>query len=195
MNDLDSSTPGYEELASPTANWGDGWWPIGEFQGSLNGQGYEIRDLSISRPDENYVGLFREIGKGGRIARIGVVNITVVGADEVGGLTGYNRGIISDCCAAGSVTGGMAVGGLVGANGNTVNHSCSTSSVSGEVAVGGLVGLNDAIISDCCAAGSVSGGYDAVGGLVGINHAGTVSKLLRHRQRHWQFDCRRPGGT
>ena len=29
MNDLDSTTAGYEELASPTANGGKGWEPIG----------------------------------------------------------------------------------------------------------------------------------------------------------------------
>src|SRR3989337_443137 len=29
MNDLDSTTPGYEELASETANQGEGWQPIG----------------------------------------------------------------------------------------------------------------------------------------------------------------------
>jgi hypothetical protein len=29
MNDLDSTTDGYEELASPTANGGKGWQPIG----------------------------------------------------------------------------------------------------------------------------------------------------------------------
>ena len=29
MNDLDSATPGYQELASPTANTGKGWEPLG----------------------------------------------------------------------------------------------------------------------------------------------------------------------
>ena len=42
MNDLDSTTAGYEELASPTANGGKGWEPIGFFYeapfiGSLDG--------------------------------------------------------------------------------------------------------------------------------------------------------------
>jgi len=51
VNNLDSTTDGYEELTSPTANQGKGWIPIGSldwwrFIGSLDGQGYEIRDLS-----------------------------------------------------------------------------------------------------------------------------------------------------
>jgi hypothetical protein len=49
MNDLDSTTSGYEELAGPTANGGKGWQPIGstnetgaeEFHGTLDGGGYE----------------------------------------------------------------------------------------------------------------------------------------------------------
>jgi hypothetical protein len=53
MNDLDAATPGYAELASPTANQGKGWQAIGtsdnRFTGSFDGQGYEIRDLFIDR--------------------------------------------------------------------------------------------------------------------------------------------------
>ena len=29
MNDINSTTPGYQELAGPTANGGQGWKPIG----------------------------------------------------------------------------------------------------------------------------------------------------------------------
>jgi hypothetical protein len=32
MNDLDSTTPGYQELASPSADGGKGWQPIAAFQ-------------------------------------------------------------------------------------------------------------------------------------------------------------------
>jgi hypothetical protein len=66
MNDLDSTAAGYQEVAGPTANDGKGWQPIGTwgdsgrhyFDGILLGQGYEIRDLFINRPDEDNVGLF-----------------------------------------------------------------------------------------------------------------------------------------
>ena len=46
MNDLDSTTAGYAELASPTAHQGKGWEPIGtwaeRFTGIFHSQGYEI---------------------------------------------------------------------------------------------------------------------------------------------------------
>jgi hypothetical protein len=71
MNDLDSTTYGYDELASETADNATGWQPIGTdlypFTGTFDGQGYEISDLFIDRPDADYVGVFGFLGGGGVI--------------------------------------------------------------------------------------------------------------------------------
>jgi len=215
MNDLDSTTAGYEELASPTANQGKGWEPIGTFfpewgfmgfTGTFDGQGHEIRDLFINRPGEDDVGLFiglNEIYGEGVIKDIGVVNTTVTGGEDVGGLVGKNAGTVSNSYSSGSVTGNNRVGSLVGANSGTVNNSYSTGSVmgssehagglvgdnsgtvtksyssgsvTGEVVVGGLVGWNfvEGTVSNCHSTGSVSGN-SGVGGLVGVNFIGSVS--------------------
>ena len=128
MNDLDSTTAGYTELASPTANQGKGWQPIGSeysfFAGSFDGQGYEIRDLFINRPDETSVGLFSTVDEEGVIENIGVVNANVTGYDFVGGLAGFNDGTLSNSYSTGSVSGNMDVGGLVGFNDwGTVSNS------------------------------------------------------------------------
>jgi hypothetical protein len=110
MNDLDSTTAGYIELASETANGGRGWEPIGtsdetsdeKFTGIFNGQGYEIRDLFINRPDENYVGLFthiswiRHIDNVGVIENVGMVNADVTGSAQVGVLVGHNEGMVNN---------------------------------------------------------------------------------------------------
>ena len=121
MNDLDSKTAGYQELASPTANGGRGWDPIGvsdydaPFIGSLDGGGYEIRDLFINRPDKYGVGLFSAVGGAGVVQDIGVVNFTVAGYVPVGALVGWNGGFVVKCyCTMGNVTGDSDVGGLVG---------------------------------------------------------------------------------
>jgi hypothetical protein len=121
MNDLDSTTAGYEELASPTANGGEGWEPIGFFYeapfiGSLDGGEYEIRDLFINRPDQdNAVGLFGCVHEVAVIKDIGVVNFTVAGMGWVGALVGDNDGFVVNChCTMGNVTGDWDVGGLVG---------------------------------------------------------------------------------
>jgi hypothetical protein len=180
MNDLDSTTAGYEELASPTANQGTGWQPIGtsdeQFIGSFDGQGYEIKDLFINRPDEDYVGLFGEVGEEGVTKDIGAMNVTVIGNDYVGGLVGHSDGVVSNSYSTGSVTGDEHVGGLVGHNGGIVSNSYSSGGVTGDERVGGLVGWNQATLSNSYSSCSVTGNW-SVGGLVGDNwyYEGTVS--------------------
>jgi len=180
MNDLDSTTAGYEELASPTANEGKGWQPIigtgdDPFTGTFDGQGYEIRDLFTNRPDEDFVGLFGIVDERGRIEDIGVVNADVTGNSGVGGLVGANAGIVSNSYSTSSVTGVGWVGGLMGGNSGTVSNSYSTGNVTSDYGVGGLVALNDEVgtVSNSYSTGSVTG-KEGVGGLVGAN-SGTVS--------------------
>jgi hypothetical protein len=180
MNDLGSATAGYVELGSETANQGEGWQPIGTsddgFIGSFDGQGYEIRDLFINRPDEDYVGLFGEVGQEGVTKDISVVNLTVIGDHYVGGLVGHTEGTATNCYAAGRVTGQEHIGCLVGHNGGIVSNSHSSGSVIGDSRVGGLVGWNQATLSDSYATCSVTGN-SSVGGLVGDNwhYKGSVS--------------------
>jgi len=180
MNNLDSTTAGYTELARATANDGNGWQPIGNeshpFTGSFYGQGYEIRDLFIDRPEENEVGLFGFVDGGGIIENVGVVNATVTGNEWVGGLVGYNKGgTVTDSYSTGRVKGYMRVGGLVGWNQGTVSKSYSTVVVTIARSVGGLVGYNTGTVDSSYSSGSVTG-YEYVGGLVGTNHwFGTVS--------------------
>jgi hypothetical protein len=184
MNDLDSTTAGYTRLASQTAHGGKGWDPIDNFRGSFDGQGYEIRDLFINRPREDYAGLFGFVDYGADIQNVGVVNATVIGADYVGGLAGHSHGTVSDSYSTGSVTGNDGVGGLVGKNDNgAVNDSYSNSSVNGDEYVGGLVGKNVVPLSTIPIRGTVSNSHSIgsvtgdrwVGGLMGENLRGTVS--------------------
>jgi len=157
MNDLDSTTAGYEELASPTANEGKGWQPIGDlydpstdpFTGSFNGQGYEIRDLFINRPDEHYLGLFGYVGEVGVIEDIGAVNVTVNGFSSVGGLVGENDGTVSKSYSTGSVTGSWYVGGLMGSsNEDTVSNSFWDTETSGQATSDGGTGKNTTEMQD-----------------------------------------------
>jgi hypothetical protein len=171
MNALNSTTPGWEALASPTANGGKGWQPIVSFNSIFDGQGYEIRDLSINRTDESGVGLFGDVDKGGVVRNVTVVNATVTGMRNVGGLVGWNEGTVSSSNFTGSVNGSNEyVGGLVGRNdGGTVENSYSTGSVSGGSSVGGLVGGNEGKVDDFYSISNLIGSDMHVGGLVGWN--------------------------
>jgi hypothetical protein len=186
MNDLDATTAGYQELASPTANQTKGWEPIGIYEqgeafdpfiGTLDGQGYEIRDLFINRPDEVGVGLFGAIvewDEGGIIENLSVVNSNITGDIGVGGLVGLNGGTVSNCYCTGKVTGESRVGGLVGFSIATVSHSSSSGNVTGySFLAGGLIGYNTGNVSNSYSHARMTGGL-GVGGLVGGNDGGTV---------------------
>jgi uncharacterized repeat protein (TIGR02543 family) len=104
------------------------------------------------------------------------------GSAYFGGLVGINftTGVITDCYAAGAVTGrdgfGTMMGGLVGSNAGSVANCHAICMVVGHSGVGGLVGVNDgdnisgfhASISNCYASGDLSG-TTIIGGLVGQN--------------------------
>jgi hypothetical protein len=178
MNNLDSTTSGYTELASSTANDGQGWQPIGiwpnPFTGSFDGQGFEIRNLFINRPDQDTVGLFSFVNTGATIANIVLRDADVTGELYAGALAGHNRGSLSNCYGTGNVAGDTFVGGLVGENGGTVSNSYSTATVNGSSEIGGLIGQNHGTVSKSYATGGASGD-SYVGGLVGWNHDGTVN--------------------
>jgi hypothetical protein len=185
MNDLDSTTPGYEELASPRANGGKGWQAIGwgywasalsgiqllgeVFKGAFDGCGYVIRDLSINRDSWGGLGLFGCVGEEGIIKNVTLTNATVTNGEAVGGLVTLNGSTVRSLDVAPM----SPVGILSGYNGGTVSNCYATGNASGEGGVGGLVGENDGTVSNCYGRGSVSGN-DLVGGLVGVN-SGTVS--------------------
>jgi hypothetical protein len=179
MNDID---------ASDTATWNDddtttdtleGFAPIGSngnpFLGVFDGMGHKISGLVINRSSTDYVGLFGYVGSGGKASHLGLVNGSVTGSSNVGGLVGYNDyGTITDCHVTGSVTGNNSyIGGLVGDNPGTVTECYATGSVTGNSYVGALVGYNPGTVTECHATGAVTGTL-YVGGLVGYNSYGTV---------------------
>jgi hypothetical protein len=182
MNDLDSSTAGYTELASGVANQGKGWQPIGtydtSFTGTFDGHGYAIKDLFINRPEEDMTGLFRCVGEGGFVKSVGVVEASVTSTMAVGGLVGFNEGgTVSNCYATGSINGYDAIGGLVGFNGEgTISNCYAMGMIAGGSMLGGLVGDNRGTVSNSYATGNINGYGEQIGGLVGSNYEeGTVS--------------------
>ena len=168
---------------------GEGWRPVGSatyvngtlqeenpFNTSFEGNGNTIDHLYIQRSTTDYIGLFRYTGRNSTLRNIGLRTVSVSGNNLVGGLVGYNNGIISQSFATGAILGAYSVGGLVGVNDNgIISQSYATGSVTGAYNVGGLVGWNNGTISQSYATGAVSG-IGNVGGLVGVNDNGTISQ-------------------
>lgn len=169
--------------ASETSSWhdGEGFDPIGEdcvaeFNGTFDGNGYEITDLKTGSDIADCVGMFGKVGTESKIKNVSLVNAEATGQFAVGSLIGINQGTIKDSYASGSVVRGYMSGGLIGENkGGTVKRSYASVSVdgSGFFIVGGLVGENSGVVNKSYATGSVSG-PKVVGGLVGGNYNGTI---------------------
>ncbi len=145
------------------------------FTGTFDGNGHKITNFTINSGSICYLGLFGCISSGGAVKNLGLENFAVSGSSGsyyIGGLVGYNYGIISDCYSTGSVYGQGEVGGLVGKNDGSISNSYSKSTVSstfGSGYVGGLAADNLGSITNCYSTGVVSDGTFYVGGLVGEN--------------------------
>lgn len=149
VNDIDCSV---------TSTWDSekGFFPIGtgsatdSFNGTFDGNGYEISNLYINRTSRSDVGLFRQIAWRGIVKNVGLVDFNFSGSHNTASITGTNYGEIKYSYSIGyvSVPKGNDGAGFVGVSyGNIsdsyaiVNVSCGTaySRCSGFVATGGTV--------------------------------------------------------
>jgi hypothetical protein len=176
--------------ASGTAQWNDGsgFDPIGgnpsddntapAFNGSLDGDNHKITELTISRSNENQVGLFGGI-QSARITQLSLVNATVDGSKRVGALVGKDgyQSNINNILVSGSISGSDSTGGLIGQTfAGTVQYTEASVTVSGGLSTGGLVGKSlsskaeQGTIKNATVTGTVTGD-DVAGGLIGRNSA------------------------
>ena len=156
MNDIDLSGINWVSIGSSSSG----------FSGELNGNGYVIKNLTMTANSSNLQGLFGYI-ENGKVSNLGLEAAHIAGSYLSGILSEEAKNaIISNCYSTGFVGGDDSCGGLVGAmTGGTITNSYSSASVYSGV-VGGLIGSGDGTtISNCYATGSLSGGTQ--GGLVG----------------------------
>ncbi|MDH7599715.1 MAG: GLUG motif-containing protein [Sedimentisphaerales bacterium] len=149
---------------------GNNFQPIGTplvpFTGSFDGDGHKLKNLSLSRPREAFVGLFRNIARSampgqfmtGLVSNLTLESAQVTGCFQVGTIAGLNGGTILSCAVQGSIRADEMLGVLAGRN------------------------MRDALILSCqsrCSVGlgGVSrpdGWFEVAGGLVGRNLGGLV---------------------
>jgi len=157
-----------------------GWDPIGdsisEFTGTIDGNGYEIREFYTNRPQSYRFGLFGYTSGEAEIKNVSLVEVDMNGASRLGSLVGQNYGSIENSHVTGDVERGSSlVGGLVGWNEGNIKNSSAATNMSGGISTGGgLVGHNEGVIESSHATGDVIGDHK-VGGLVGYNRRGMVS--------------------
>ncbi|MCJ7638195.1 MAG: hypothetical protein MUO21_11960, partial [Nitrososphaeraceae archaeon] len=173
---------------SDTINWnaGEGFLPMGDypnyFDGTLDGQGYNITNLYLNPSIYVATGLFGEIGSG-EVRNLGLINVSVsqfYGA-VAGAVAGYiENGLIDNVFVTGLVNtnGGGETGGFVGLVdlNASVSNSYSTAYVVADSYAGGFVGYTYGSINNSYATGNVYAISDSAGGLVGFADSGSSIK-------------------
>lgn len=150
------------------------WTPIGTesrpYTGNFDGGGHTITGLKIDKSGTDYVGLIGCLGSEGKVQNVTLTNISVSGANCVGGIAGQNYGTVENCSVNGTVTGkGFTdTGGIAGSNYGTISGCSAEETVTGSVNVGGIAGGSylGVIIDGCHSTAAVSG-ISSVGGVVG----------------------------
>ena len=130
-----------------------GWDPIASFTGSFNGQGHAIYGLKGSRG-----GLFENIGSGGTVKNLRIIDHRLVGPGRLGAVADSNNGTVSRCYTKsaftlsdmpsfGSSSQVATVGGVVGYSYGTVEYCrndgivyATTTMGSSSPHIGGIVG-------------------------------------------------------
>ena len=168
MNDIDLSS--YSNW-DPIGDWDN------EFNGILDGNGHVIKNLTINRPNEDYVGLFGYINNS-EIKNLQLINVDIKGLGTVGAITGasYRNDVIKNCIVSGNIEGNSdgtqatGTGGIIGYAGETEITNCTfNGNIKGTGNTGGIVGHNDrGGISECSTSGTINGKL-RTGGIVGSN--------------------------
>ena len=140
--------------------------PIGNstnpFIGHFNGNQYKIKNLTIHRKDDNFIGMFGVIGDTGKVNDLDLYINTIEGNMNVGGLAGRNSGTIER----------VSVTSLDSQN-KVIGHANL---------IGGFTGENTGTISNCSAIVNVEAENVAAGGFVGIHHTvnGKITNSFYH---------------
>ena len=152
----------------------EGFTPIKEFRGSLNGNGYRIDGIKISDNSQR-AGLFESV-EGGTVKNL-TVDADIAVKDIAGVIAGENSGTIEGCCVTGYVdVGGGNGGGICGINRGKIEDclSCVYSVKAGSFA-GGIAGQNFDEIKNCLSAAETVTSDMYSGGISGTNSGGRIS--------------------
>ena len=184
------------------------------FRGSFDGNGKTISGLFINNSEHGCLGLFgcfngseiKNLGVEGTIKGRSIIggvagcilnggsiincysNVTVIGEENVGGITGYLSGSIVNCYSVGEINGSRYVGGIAGSMGADNNFKVINCYVTGAVfggfVVGGVIGRihsNSNIITGCAALNpSVMHPLRSdsfLGRIIGNNYGGTAEMV------------------
>lgn len=190
---MDAYTFDNSPIAPDTDQSSNSYTGENRFAGTLDGQGHQISNLTITRPGISYniglIGLTTSLGPSPwQVKNLGLeeVNISVGDSSEyLGGLVsrGYG-GSISDSYVTGSITSGnnaVKMGGLMGfASGTHISNCyamCTVTNGTGSLSTGGAIGYlasSTGQLDKCYSTGKVESEstVSTIGALVGNLYSG-----------------------
>ena len=165
------------------------WTPIKHYGGTFDGAQHTISGIYCYSDTIAEAGIFQLTTSSATVENIGVLDsyYCLKEGYDVGGIVGYNSGIIRNCYNAGMVNSlynnDNYLGGICGVNeGGTIIGCYNTGKVSNAVwgtRAGGICGRSTNKILNCYNTGSVTGG-SRVGGICGSNDSFTTSGRIEN---------------
>ena len=165
------------------------WTPIQQYDGTFDGARHTISGIYCVSDTIEEAGIFQNTIDNAIVENIGVLDsyYCLKKGYNVGGIVGYNCGIIRNCYNEGMVSSlynnDNYLGGICGMNGGGTITGCYNK---GKVAnsvwgtrAGGICGRSTNKILNCYNTGSVTGGY-MVGGICGSNASSTTSGRIEN---------------
>lgn len=165
------------------------WTPIQQYGGTFDGAQHTISGIYCVSDTIDEAGIFQNTIDNAIVENIGVLDsyYCLKEGYNVGGIVGFNSGIIRNCYNEGMVSSlynnDNYLGGICGMNGGGTITGCYNkgkvaNSVLGTRA-GGICGRSTNKILNCYNTGSVTGGY-MVGGICGSNASSTTSGRIEN---------------
>ena len=165
------------------------WTPIQQYDGTFDGAQHTISGIYCVSDTIEEAGIFQNTIDNAIVENIGVLDsyYCLKKGYNVGGIVGFNSGIIRNCYNEGMVSSlynnDNYLGGICGMNGGGTITGCYNkgkvaNSVRGTRA-GGICGRSTNKILNCYNTGSVTGGY-MVGGICGSNDSFTTSGRIEN---------------
>ncbi len=162
------------------------WTPIQQYGGTFDGAQHTISGIYCVSDTIDEAGIFQNTIDNAIVENIGVLDsyYCLKKGYNVGGIVGFNSGIIRNCYNEGMVSSLYNyLGGICGMNGGGTITGCYNK---GKVAnsvwgtrAGGICGRSTNKILNCYNTGSVTGGY-MVGGICGSNASSTTSGRIEN---------------
>ena len=165
------------------------WTPIQQYGGTFDGAQHTISGIYCVSDTIDEAGIFQNTIDNAIVENIGVLDsyYCLKKGYNVGGIVGYNCGIIRNCYNEGMVSSlynnDNYLGGICGMNGGGIITGCynkgKVANSVWETRAGGICGRSTNTILNCYNTGSVTGG-SRVGGICGSNDSSTTSGRIEN---------------